>query len=69
MRLLLLTMVLYLSSFLLCPSSASPHQLSNLTWMVINEAGDIVWSMSKVTMPNLWWSDLFPDIYKLAVEG
>lgn len=63
---LLLTMVLYLSSFSLGQTSASPHQPRNLTWMVINDEGD-VWSTSKVTTPNQWWPDLFPDICRLAV--
>lgn len=67
MKRLLLTVVLYLSSFSLGQTGASPHQPRNLTWMVINAAGDVVWSVSKVTMPNQWWPDLFPDICKLAV--
>lgn len=65
MRCLLLTMVLYFSPFPLGPTSASPHQPHN--WMVINDSGDIVWSTSKVTTPNQWWPDFFPDICKLAI--
>lgn len=66
MKCFLLTVVLYLSSFPFCPASASPHPPRNLTWMVISDAGHIVWSTSKVTT-NQWWPDLFPDICQLAV--
>lgn len=67
MKCFLLTVLLYLSSFPFCPTRASPHQPRNLTWMVINDSGHIVWSTSKVTTTNQWWPDLFPDICKLAV--
>lgn len=38
-----------------------------LTWQVINGAGTVVWSQFKVTHPNTWWPDLFPDLCKLSL--
>lgn len=62
-----LALVLCLSSLPLCPADSSPHQPRNLTWLVVNGAGDVVWSLTKVTTPNSWWPDLYPDICTLAV--
>lgn len=58
-------LVLFTSPLPLC--RASPHQPRNLTWQVINGIGDVIWSRSKVTTPNTWWPDLFPDICKLSL--
>ena len=37
-----------------------------LTWQVLSQAGDPIWSISKVAPPWTWWPSLYPDICKLA---
>lgn len=39
-----------------------------LTWEAISQAGDTVWSTSKVTPPYTWWPPLFPEICAL-IDG
>ena len=39
-----------------------------LTWEAISQAGDTVWSTSKVAPPYTWWLPLFPEICAL-IDG
>lgn len=45
---------------------SSPHQLFNYTWQVINEAGDVVHSISSVSSYTPW-PTLTPDLCKMAL--
>lgn len=56
---------------LLGPSYASlrgesPHQPQRLTWQVLSQTGDVVWSTSHTVPPWTWWPQLFPDLCELA---
>jgi hypothetical protein len=62
-----LPLVLYLSIFPLYSTILGPHQPCNLTWQVLNRAGETVWRLSKITTLSTWWPDLFPDVCKLAL--
>ncbi|XP_066877628.1 uncharacterized protein [Kogia breviceps] len=52
---------------LLAVSNFSPHLPQRLTWQVISQTGDIIWSVSHTAAPWTWWPDLFPDVCKLAI--
>lgn len=45
----------------------SPHVPCDLTWQILNEAGEVVYSVSKIATPFTWWLDLFPDLCKLTM--
>ena len=44
----------------------NPHTPIQQTWEVLNEEGDIIWSIAAIQPPWTWWPDLTPDICKLA---
>lgn len=46
----------------------NPHTLMTLTWEAISQAGDTVWSTSKVPPPFTWCPPLFPEICAL-IDG
>ena len=46
--------------------TGSPHQIYNFTWVVRNQAGDII-NMSSSTGPQPHWPDLEVDLCKLAL--
>jgi hypothetical protein len=48
--------------------AASPHQVFNFTWMVINEAGDVAYAASSMSASPLW-PILTSDLCKLAAGG
>uniref|UniRef100_A0A8C9CAV5 Envelope protein n=1 Tax=Phocoena sinus TaxID=42100 RepID=A0A8C9CAV5_PHOSS len=52
---------------LLTVSNFSPHLPQHLTWQVISQTGDVIWSVSHTAAPWTWWPDLFPDVCKLAI--
>uniref|UniRef100_A0A8C9CKA7 Envelope protein n=1 Tax=Phocoena sinus TaxID=42100 RepID=A0A8C9CKA7_PHOSS len=52
---------------LLTVSNFSPHLPQRLTWQVISQIGDVIWSVSHTAAPWTWWPDLFPDVCKLAL--
>ena len=41
------------------------YQVFNYTWQVLSQAGDSIWSVSKVASRWTWWS-LYTDLCKLA---
>ena len=58
-----LVTILLSCTFVVAPTLGNnPHAPQKLTWEVLNEVGDIVWS----TTPWTWWPDLAPDVCKLA---
>lgn len=52
---------------LLTVSNFSPHLPQRLTWQVISQTGDVIWSVSNIAPPWTWWPNLFPDVCKLAI--
>lgn len=44
----------------------NPHAPQKLTWQVISEVGEIVWSISKIAPPYTWWPTLTTDFCQLA---
>lgn len=43
------------------------HAPQNLTWQVISQTGDVVWSISKTAPPWTWWPTVTPDVCHLVV--
>ena len=64
-RLIILLSCVY-GGCLASPRNNNPHQPMTLTWQVLSQAGDPIWSISKVAPPWTWWPSLYPDICKLA---
>lgn len=60
-----LTFSLLLTCFLV-EANESPHLTRNLTWQVISQTGDIIWSITGMHTPNTWWPSLHPDLCKLV---
>lgn len=46
--------------------SDNPHTPQKLTWQVISQTEEVVWSVSKITPPWTWWPQLSPDFCQLA---
>nr|XP_045016608.1 TIMELESS-interacting protein isoform X1 [Jaculus jaculus]XP_045016609.1 TIMELESS-interacting protein isoform X1 [Jaculus jaculus]XP_045016611.1 TIMELESS-interacting protein isoform X1 [Jaculus jaculus] len=44
----------------------NPHAPQRLTWQVISQTGDVIWSISKDAPPWSWWPPLYPDLCQLA---
>ena len=42
------------------------YQVFNYTWQVLSQAGDPIWSISKVAAPWTWWPTLYSVLCKLA---
>nr|KAF6292318.1 hypothetical protein mPipKuh1_009758 [Pipistrellus kuhlii] len=52
-------------------SSDHPHTPRRLTWQVLSQTGDTVWSITKESPPGTWWPSLTPDTCALmaGLEG
>lgn len=44
----------------------SPHLPKQLTWQVISQMRDIIWSITGFHPPGTWWPTLTPDFCSLA---
>uniref|UniRef100_A0A8C9CTT0 MLV-related proviral Env polyprotein-like n=1 Tax=Peromyscus maniculatus bairdii TaxID=230844 RepID=A0A8C9CTT0_PERMB len=49
-------------------SPESPHMVKKITWQVISQTGDVVWSTTAQHAPNTWWPDLTPKICDLVAR-
>lgn len=47
-------------------SSSNPHAPQRLTWQVLSQTGDIIWSTTKENPLWAWWPSLTPDICALV---
>lgn len=47
--------------------SSSPHMPKQLTWEVLSQTGDVVWTITQTHAPNTWWPSLTPKICDLIV--
>lgn len=43
------------------------HAPLQLTWQVLTQAGEEVWSTSKAAPQGTWWPDLYPDLCRMAI--
>lgn len=44
----------------------SPHLPKQLTWQVLSQTGEVVWSITGLHTPGAWWPTLTPDFCQLA---
>lgn len=52
-----------------CEADLSPHQPQLLTWQVVSQTNDVIWSTSTIAPPGTWWPDLTPDLCTLVAAG
>lgn len=45
----------------------SPHAPKQLTWQVLSQAGEVIWSIIGLHPPGTWWPTLLPNFCQLAV--
>lgn len=42
--------------------ASNPNAPQRLTWQVLSQTGEVVWSISKVAPPGTWWPDMTLDL-------
>lgn len=47
-------------------ANGSPHIPKQLTWQVLSQTGEVIWSTTGLHAPNTWWPTLTPDFCQLA---
>ena len=62
--------VLFMLLSLRLSAAANPHQLMNLTWMILSATmGEVINSTSAIHPQNTWWPDLEFDLCLLAARS
>lgn len=46
----------------------NPHVPRKLTWQVLSQTGEVIWSTSQVAPPYMWWPTLTPDFCQLVAD-
>lgn len=62
-----LILLFCLFSFLSPVNGTSPHIPKQLTWQVLSQRGEVIWSSTAQHTPNTWWPTLYPDLCQLAM--
>lgn len=64
-RVNLIFILLFLMPLICKTKGNSPHTPKQLTWQVLSQTGDIIWSITGSYPPNTWWPHLYPKICDL----
>ena len=61
-----LVLLLCLFSLLSPIKGTSPHLPKQLTWQILSQTGEVVWSITGLHTSGTWWPTLTPDFCQLA---